>query len=163
MDGPKIGIITVRRWILSSILTAGMWVTGPGSAAAVSPSAPSSILPLPYGWRPLPWAPPSPAAARLASGLRVAIDPVTGTLGSPTPETRVLAIESDVVPIRVDVRPDGSQRSFVDDRMMEYTVVDFSAGLPRWSCLSSKAAADTVVLRGRDVRMPAPGTKWVTQ
>jgi hypothetical protein len=93
-------------------------------------------------WKPRAWSPPA-LNASTTQGLRVAIDPVDGTLSMPTADqlNSDLVIQSDA-PVSTLRRADGSVRAALDDRFAEYAVVTIGAdGKPTWTCVHGTSGA----------------------
>jgi hypothetical protein len=138
----------------------------PHSAPVLMPPAQGAAL---ATWRPRAWAPPAPTST-FASGMRVAIDPVDGTLGMPSPEemqqTRALRSES---PVSTVTRADGSIRAALDSSFEEFAVVSLDAtGKPVWTCVHGSQGAATFMKQvavplARPLPAPAPGTVWEAQ
>lgn len=108
----------------------------------------------------------APQAA--ASGLRVAIDPVDGTLGMPTANEFSLEVvlESDA-PVSTFRRADGSVRAQLDERFAEFAVASLGAdGKPAWTCVKGLRGAaqflksPAVPTQFAAPVAPAPGTVW---
>ena len=130
----------LRRGRLLAALLATL-VAG-GAHAAVSSTSPTRALSL-VAWKPRAWAPPAQGVAASA-GLRVAIDPVDGTLGMPAPaELAPLAVFRDDAPVHMTYRANGSGRAQLDDRWADFAVVSLGAdGKPVWSCVHGSRGAE---------------------
>lgn len=116
--------------------------------------------------RPRAWMPASHRVAvqRAAAGLRVAVDPVDGTLGMPAPEPAAEFVQvDDGEPIVVRTRRDGSRWAVLDERFAEFSVATIGPdGKLSWTCVSgprnaARFLANPVVTPDR---APAPGTVW---
>ncbi|MCC6650069.1 MAG: hypothetical protein IT348_02850 [Candidatus Eisenbacteria bacterium] len=103
-----------------------------------------------------------------APGLRVAIDPVDGTLGMPAADEFSLEIvlESDA-PVSTYRRADGSVRAQLDERFAEFAVASLGAdGKPAWTCVKGLRGAaqflksPAVPAHSAAPVAPAPGTVW---
>lgn len=137
-------------------------VVGPGPAVSAAPHAA-------VAWKPCPWR-PSALSTTTAQGLRVALDPVDGTLSLPVadPLESRLVFEEDRQPVSTMRRSNGSVRATLDDRFAEFAVARRGAdGKPTWTCVQGpkgvqqfmKATPSPVVpLTG-----PAPGVVWEVQ
>jgi hypothetical protein len=98
-------------------------------------------------------------------GLRVAIDPVDGTLSMPTPDQ----LNSDVIiqneaPVSTVRRADGSVRATLDDRFAEFAVVQIGAdGKPTWTCVHGTSGAAQFMKHPvvPAAGAAAPATQWV--
>ena len=99
-------------------------------------------------WKPRAWAPATLAAPR-AQGLRVAIDPVDGTLGMPTGDewSQDIVIGDGTTglgeaPLRIDRAPNGTLTAHLDDRWAEYAVATIGPdGKPGWTCVEGTRGA----------------------
>ena len=107
----------------------------------------------------------SPAAS---PGLRVAIDPVDGSLGMPLAEefSQEIVIESEA-PVSIFRRADGSVRAQLDERFAEFAVATLGAdGKPGWTCVKGLRGASqfmkspAVPATVAAPVAPAPGTVW---
>jgi hypothetical protein len=129
------------RCILLAALSAALATASPPAASGELPSglAPAPAL---VAWRPHPWTPAAPVPLR-PNGLRVAIDPVDGTLGMPAPDEPAWALAAgDDRPVRVTYRANGSGRAQLDDRWADFAVVTLGAdGKPVWSCVHGSRGA----------------------
>ena len=125
------------------------------STTTLGPPAPSRATPL-VAYRPHAWAPPVTASAAWA-GLRVAIDPVDGTLSMPAAvASDFVRMGDDPAPIRIDHFANGMVTATLDDRFMEYAVASFGAqGKPQWDCVHGAAAAQHEVVHPAGTT-PAP-------
>ncbi len=130
------------------------------TAAAVTPRTLAS--PALVAWKPRAWTPVTPLT--LASqGLRVAIDPVDGTMGMPAPdELSQQVLFGDHAPVAVTRRSNGSLRAQLDERFAEFAVVTLGAdGRPRWTCVKGPAGAEQFMKHPvAKAPTPAPGTVW---
>lgn len=111
------------------------------AAAGLAVAAPARGSTL-VAWKSRAWA---PAAAMLTTvgGLRVAIDPLDGTLGMPAAATLSpqVGIAEDA-PLRLTLRPDGSGRAQLDERWADFAVVSLDAhGVPVWACVHGSSGA----------------------
>ena len=130
--------------------TLGVTLAAGSVQAAPGPSSSVAAMPAPHparasalvAWKPHAWQAPG-AVSATAAGLRVAIDPVDGTLGMPpagalSQEARI----ADDTPVRLTLRPNGSGRAQLDDRWADFAVVSLGAdGLPVWTCVHGRAGA----------------------
>ena len=133
----------------SAVLAAPQSVMSPHVAALVA-------------WKPRAWTPATLAASQ-SQGLRIAIDPVDGTMGMPAPDqmSNGLVIgDVDNTPVQVDRAADGTLTAHLDERWAEYAVATVGAqGKPGWTCVQGKHGA------ARFMKQPvAPATpsapKW---
>ncbi len=136
--------------------------TTPTATLLTPPASHTAVV----AWKPRAW---SPSARNLAmsQGLRVAIDPVDGTLSMPTADQmqQDIVLESNA-PVSRFRRADGSVRAMLDDRFAEFAVVQMGAdGKPTWTCVhGTRGAAQFMkhptVPAVRAAVAPAPGTEW---
>lgn len=163
------------RRILATALLSALTFSAPVAACsdpavhAAVPGVPqlkaSATNPL-LALRPRVWAPASHRVAvqRAAAGLRVAVDPVDGTLGMPAiePAAEFVRME-DGEPIVVRTRRDGSRWAVLDERFAEFSVATIGPdGKLSWTCVSgprnaARFLANPVVTPDRS---PGPGTVW---
>ncbi len=92
-------------------------------------------------WRPRAW---TLAAPSQAQGMRVAIDPVDGAMGMPSPDQ--LAQEQLVVgddsPVSVERAANGAITAHLDDRWAEFAVATVGPdGKPGWTCVDGRLGA----------------------
>ncbi len=123
-------------------LAAGSVRAAPSPASSVAAAAHAARASALVAWKPRSWQAPF-AVPVTAAGLRVAIDPVDGTLGMPAaglvPPGSTVA---DDAPVELTLRPDGSGRAALDDRWADFAVVSFNAhGLPVWTCVQGSRGA----------------------
>ena len=156
--------MSLRRLLMMSASLAVFTATaqacpehGTKSAAQLKPStAKASAL---LAWKPRAWAPP---VASASSGLRVAIDPVDGTLSMPAPgelETSAGVGEEDMRPVSVTRRANGSGRAQLDERWESHAMATMGPdGKPRWTCVDGKAGAERF-LKNPVVPAAAPVSK----
>ena len=146
----------LRRHIL---LGAALTAIAAGSALA-SPNHPgrdgrSAALAAPHStlspriaalvaWKPRAWAPATLAAAQ-SQGMRVAIDPVDGTMGMPAPDqlsNGVVIGDEDNTPVQVDRAADGTLTAHLDDRWADFAMATIGAdGKPDWTCVQGRQGA----------------------
>ncbi len=150
--------LAAMHGVTLAALAAGSVQAAPdSSSSAAAMTAPlaahASAL---VAWKPRAWQAPG-AGALTAAGLRVAIDPVDGTLGMPmagalSPESFV----ADDAPVKLTLRANGSGRAELDERWADFAVVQLdSHGLPVWTCVhGSSGAARFMEL----ALVPCPGT-----
>lgn len=166
------------RRILAAALLSALAFALPVSACS-DPAAHASVPAVPQmkaaasnpllALRPRVWVPASHRVAvqRAAAGLRVAVDPVDGTLGMPAPELATEFVQvDDGEPIVVRTRRDGSRWAVLDERFAEFSVATIGPdGKLSWTCVSgprnaARFLANPVVT---PARAPAPGTVWEDQ
>ncbi len=132
------------------------------SAVLTPPPSHAAVV----AWKPRAWSPPAQNVST-AQGLRVAIDPVDGTLSMPTPDQ----LNSDIIiqneaPVSTLRRADGSVRAALDDRFAEFAVVEIGAdGKPKWTCVHGTSGAAQFM---KHPAVPAAGaaasgTQWVVK
>lgn len=106
-------------------------------------------------WKPRAWTPPASAAA----GLRVAIDPVDGTLSMPAPDELSASAgmsDEELRPVSLIRRANGATRAQLDERWESHAVASIGPdGKLRWTCVDGKKSADRF-LRNPVVPAPAP-------
>lgn len=108
------------------------------------------------------------AASAITPGLRVAIDPVDGTLGMPTADEFAQSIMiADDAPVSTFRRADGSVRAQLDERFAEFAVATLGAdGKPSWTCVTGlRGAAQFMKSPAVPAKLAAPmapatGTVW---
>lgn len=114
-------------------------------------------------WKPRAWAPPA-ALDPAGIGMRVARDPVDGTLYMPGPDEAGLEVQAtfgERRPVAVTRRANGALRAQLDESFHEYAVVRIGAdGKPYWTCVSGPAEAERALQAPPARRTPATGTKW---
>ena len=89
-------------------------------------------------WKPRAWA-PGPASTRQAQGLRVAIDPVDGTMGMPVGELQSQLLIGDDAPVQIDRAADGTLTAHLDERWAEFAMATIGPdGKPGWTCVAGK-------------------------
>ena len=113
---------------------------GAAKSASLAPrTAPASPL---VAWKPRAW---RPAGAPVAQGLRVAIDPVDGTLGMPEPgqfDASAGVGEEDLRPVSMIRRANGSGRAQLDERWESHAVASIGPdGKLRWTCVDGSGSA----------------------
>jgi hypothetical protein len=128
------------------------------TAAVLTPPTSHAAV---VAWKPRAW---SPAALSPASsqGLRVAIDPVDGTLSMPKPDQLDpnVVIESEA-PVSTVHRADGSVRATLDDRFAEFAVVQLGAdGKPTWTCVHGTQGAAQFMKHPVVPAKTAPAVQW---
>ena len=116
-------------------------------------------------WKPRAWAPPTAALPAASFGMRVARDPVDGTLTMPGPDE--IGLEAQATfgerrPVAMTRRANGAVRAQLDESFHEYAVVRIGPdGKPFWTCVSGPDEAGRFVKApGTPARTPATGTKW---
>jgi hypothetical protein len=117
-------------------------------------------------WKPRAWAAPAKAVPAASVGMRVARDPVDGTLYMPGPDE--VGLEQQATfggerrPVAVTRRANGAVRAQLDESFHEYAVVRVGPdGKPFWTCVSGPAEAERLLKAAPpSPRMPATGTKW---
>ena len=98
-----------------------------------------------------------PAAS---AGLRIQIDPLTGTLSmpeaiEPAPAGNSLLPPRESMPVQV--LPNGTLTVRLDDRFMEYAVIRLGvAGAPQFECVQGRDAAGRLLFVPGIVASPAP-------
>jgi len=152
---------------VASLIVAGAAQACPDHAskktAALKPTPSAAAL---VAWKPRAWQPASTAPVT-AAGLRVAIDPVDGTLSMPSPEELPpgdLRLDSDAPNVTFR-RDNGSVRATLDDRYAEFAVVRLGAdGKPAWTCVRGPQGA-AQFLKSSAVPAPTPvrATVWEVQ
>ena len=132
------------------------------TAAVITPPASHATV---VAWKPRAWA-PTAANASLAQGLRVAIDPVDGTMSMPGPDafTNDVRIEDDA-PVATFRRDNGSTRATLDARFEEFAVVSLGTdGKPSWTCVRGPQGAAQFMKNGAKPAAksaaPPPGLQW---
>jgi len=133
-------------------------------SAAVPPPASRAAL---LAWKPRAWTPVGATATR-AAGMRVAIDPIDGTLSMPAADDATqLVVIDDGAPIPVRLRANGSRFAILDDRFAEFSVVTLGPdGKPSWSCVHGPQGAAQFHRQPHTApvpvtsRTPAAGTVW---
>ena len=116
-------------------------------------------------WKPRAWAPPAPVLNPASIGMRVARDPVDGTLYMPGPDEIGLelnAIAGERRPVALTRRANGAIRAQLDESFHEYAVVRIGAdGKPYWTCVSGPMEAErSLKASPAPARTPATSTKW---
>lgn len=164
------------RLLLPSLLAASLAIgvahACPDSDAATSarvtgrvpaPSHPSSAQAL-LAWKPRAWQPPVRANA-LQPGMRVAIDPIDGTMSMPTDDEFAVdaSVEIERAPLQTILHADGTVQVMLDDRFAEYAVASKTdGGRPIWTCV--KGPTGVAQFTKRTAPMPAapvaPVVKW---
>ncbi len=94
-------------------------------------------------WKPRAWGLAARPAAAGSQGMRVAIDPLDGTMSMPQEpiSTEMLAV-GDEAPIRMQRFANGSVSAQLDERFAEFAVVTLGAdGKPSWTCVHGAAGA----------------------
>ncbi len=112
-------------------------------------------------WKPRAWAPATLAASQ-AQGLRVAIDPVDGTLGMPSADelSQQVRVGDDDTPVQVDRAADGTLTAHLDERWANFGVATIGPdGKPSWSCVQGKQGAATYMKKPVFRVLPAT-PKW---
>ncbi len=134
------------------------------TAAAVTPPASHATV---VAWKPRAWTPLA-LSAKQAQGMRVAIDPVDGTMSMPAADdaTQWVVID-DGTPIPMRTRANGSRFAMLDDRFAEYSMATSGPdGKPSWTCVHGPQGAEqfmrkpTVPSKAATLAVPAPGTVW---
>jgi hypothetical protein len=100
------------------------------------PRAAEIVAYRPHAWRPVSFA----AAAPVAAGMVVSIDPVDGAMTVPAPgsfESALLqSLGQDFTPVSVLQRADGSVRVQLDERWENHAVATFGPdGKAHWTCV----------------------------
>jgi len=134
------------------------------TAAAVTPPASRATV---VAWKPRVWTPVAPNATQ-AQGLRVAIDPVDGTMGMPSAdEMSQQVVITDDTPVSTFRRANGSVFATLDERFAEFAVVTLGPdGKPAWTCVHGTRGAEQFMVkpfvapRATATAAPAPGTVW---
>lgn len=111
-------------------------------------------------WRPRAWAPAASTAPR-SLGLRVAIDPVDGTLGMPpADELSQQAMIGDDTPVQMTRAADGTVTALLDDRWAEFVMATLGPdGKPGWVCVQGSQGATRFMKRPIAPVLPA-APKW---
>jgi hypothetical protein len=134
---------------------------GDKAAARVSRSPSHAAL---VAWKPRAWAPPAQVLPAASVGMRVARDPVDGTLTMPGPDEVGLEMQARIGerrPVAMTRRANGAIRAQLDESFHEYAVVRIGAdGRPHWTCVSGPAEAERALKAPPATRTPATGTKW---
>ena len=116
-------------------------------------------------WKPRAWMPASPNALP-GQGLRVAIDPVDGTMGMPTdsePGESEAMVLADDAPVHIDRAPDGTLTAHLDERWASFAVVAIGPdGKPGWTCVQGRQGAAKFMQRPVVPVNPA-APKWEVQ
>ncbi len=154
--------------ILATCLATVAAHADPGSAASAA-AAPQITTPLlgsqrANAWKPRAWRPPAHSAAA-AQGLRVAIDPVDGSMSMPTDEGAAPAVlsEGELPPLVRILHADGTVQLILDDRFLVHAVASMSPlGVPVWSCVEGALGIEKFLLQpARGPIAPvAPAVKW---
>ena len=94
-------------------------------------------------WKPRAW---TPAGATGSAGLRVAIDPVDGTLGMPASDelsASSSAGDEDRRPVSLTRKANGSFRAQLDERWASHAMATVGPdGKLRWTCVDGKLGAE---------------------
>ena len=117
-------------------------------------------------WKPRAWAPATLAAAQ-AQGLRVAIDPVDGTLGMPSADelSQQMVIGDgtpvlDDAPVQIDRAADGTLTAHLDERWANFAVATLGPdGKPAWNCVQGQREA-AMSMKKPVVRVVPAAPKW---
>ncbi len=132
------------------------------TAAVITPPASHATV---VAWKPRAWAPAADHAS-LAQGMRVAIDPIDGTMSMPGPDTftNESRIEDDA-PVATFRRDNGSTRATLDERFAEFAVVSLGTdGKPSWTCVHGPQGAAQFMKNGAKpavtMPVPPPGLQW---
>ena len=163
-----------RHFILGAALTAfvaGSVQACPNhSARTASLAAPRSVSSTRaaalVAWKPRAWAPAALAVSQ-AQGLRVAIDPVDGTLGMPSADELSLDVlvgdgrpVPDDAPVQVDRAADGTLTAHLDERWANFAVATVGPeGKPGWNCGQGRQGA-TTFMKKPVVRVIPAAPKW---
>lgn len=134
------------------------------SAAVITPPASHATV---VAWKPRPWTPLTPGAKQ-AQGMRVAIDPIDGTMSMPAADDAMQSVViDDGAPAPVRTRANGSRFATLDDRFAEFTMATLGPdGKPSWTCVHGSHGAEqfmkkpVVGSRAATLAAPAPGTVW---
>ena len=109
-------------------------------AAAFAPAHSAAIV---TSWKPRAWQPRPASTAD--QGMVIEIDPVTGELVAPNPGAMRHATPTGLVRdnnVVIQHRADGSSFARLDERHMDYTVVQIGAdGTPIFTCVHGDAEA----------------------
>ena len=139
------------------------------TAAVVAPTSAVTAAHSAVAWKPRAWS-PSALPTTAAQGLRVAIDPVDGTLSLPVadPLESRLMIEDDRQPAATMRRSNGSVRATLDDRFAEFAVARLAGdGKPVWTCVEGPKGVQQFLKTTpgpiRPLTGPAPGVVWEVQ
>src|SRR5947207_3504994 len=111
------------------------------SAALAAPrSAPAARAAALVAWKPRAWTLATPSQAQ---GMRVAIDPVDGAMGMPSPDQLSQQVMvGDDAPVSVERSANGAIIAHLDDRWAEYAVATVGPdGKPGWTCVDGRRAA----------------------
>src|SRR5688572_30718165 len=135
---------------------------GEKAAARVTRTPSQAAL---VAWKPRAWAPPAHVVPAASAGMRVARDPVDGTLTMPGPDEVGLEVQGVVGerrPVALTRRANGAVRAQLDESFHEYAVVRIGPdGKPTWTCVSGPEEAGRFVKApAAPARTPATGTKW---
>ena len=136
------------------------------TAAAITPPASHAAV---VAWKPRAWSPTS-AKTSLAQGMRVAIDPIDGTMSMPGPDVFMNEVRlEDDAPVATFRRDNGSTRATLDERFAEFAVVSLGTdGKPSWTCVHGpqgaaqfmKDGAKPVAKSAVTTPAPPPGLQW---
>ena len=139
--------------------------TSHGSKSAVVLTPPASHAAV-VAWKSRAWAPTMLTPAQ-AQGLRVAIDPVDGTMSMPAAdELQQRIVIDENTPVDMLRRSNGSLRATLDDRFAEFAVVTLGVdGKPSWTCVHGTQGAERFMKQPAPAavsatRAPSPGTVW---
>ncbi|HEY6195215.1 MAG TPA: hypothetical protein VI504_09255 [Candidatus Eisenbacteria bacterium] len=92
-------------------------------------------------WKPRAWTLVAPSQAQ---GMRVAIDPVDGAMGMPSPDqlSQEQLVIGDDAPVSVERSANGTITAHLDDRWADFAVATIgSDGKPGWTCVPGRKAA----------------------
>jgi len=115
----------------------GEWGSGLSSAPQSVPAARAAAL---VAWKPRAW---TLATSSQAQGMRVAIDPVDGAMGMPSPDQfSQQVMVGDDAPVSVERAANGAIIAHLDDRWAEYAVATVGPdGKPGWTCVDGRRGA----------------------
>ena len=134
---------------------------GAKAAARVTRTPSQAAL---VAWKPRAWAPPATILPAASAGLRVARDPVDGTLSMPGPDETGLEMQARVGerrPVAMTRRANGAIRAQLDESFHEYAVVRLGPdGKPYWTCVSGPEEAGRFVKASATPARPPVSTKW---
>ena len=92
-------------------------------------------------WKPRAWT-PATANALQGQGLRVAIDPVDGTMSMPAAGEPEQMMIGDDAPVQIDRAADGTLTAHLDERWSSFAVVAIGPdGVPGWTCVQGRQGA----------------------
>lgn len=156
----------LRAVLLTGVIAGGAQAcpdhAGEKAAARVARTPNQAAL---VAWKPRAWAPPTAVLPAASIGMRVARDPVDGTLYMPGPDE--IGLEAQATfgerrPVAMTRHANGAIRAQLDESFHEYAVVRLGPdGKPYWTCVSGPVEAErSLKASPATARTPATSTKW---